>query len=162
MSDARDPWERLPREPSRAYEGFRAYRELPPGTRTLPQIAAQFGLANRTVQEWSAKFNWIERAKAWDDHVYRIEDQERLDAIRVMHRAHQLAGKLATARAIASLQGLTPADIPPAAAVRLLDLGTRLERQTLLTSVAELQGLDDEHDDDEDPWAIIARELTGT
>lgn len=163
MSDEneREPWERLPREPSVAHDAFRAFRDLGPARR-LRQVAEQLAVSVHSVNAWSGRWHWVDRAKAWDDHRYRIEDAERLADIAAMHRAHRLAGKLATARAIATLQRSDPAEIPPAVAVRLLELGTRLERTTLLTSVAELQGLDDETSDDDDPWTVIARELTGS
>jgi hypothetical protein len=47
-------------------------------------------------------------------------------------------------------------------AARLLDLGTRLERSTLLVSVEELQGrVSQPLDGVDDPWDRIARELAG-
>jgi hypothetical protein len=42
---------------------------------------------------------------------------------------------------------------------RLLELGAKLERSTLIVSVEELQGLDVGESDEEDPWERIAREL---
>lgn len=160
VNEERDPWEQLPKEPSRAYDGFRAFRDLGP-KRRVKHLYGTIEYTDPTIRQWSAKWNWFERAKAWDAHLYRLEDDQRLAKLADMQRQHALAGKLALAKAIAALQELSPKEIPGAVAVRLLELGTRLERSTLTTSLAELQGLDDEPGDAEDPWAVIARELTG-
>jgi hypothetical protein len=40
-----------------------------------------------------------------------------------------------------------------------LELGARLERETLTVSVAELQGFTGADSGGEDPWEAIAREL---
>ena len=78
-----------------------------------------------------------------------------------MHRTHRVAGRVALSRALAALQALSPERIPADAAVRLLDVGTRLERDTLTVSVAELQGQPSPVEHVDDPWDVIARELQG-
>lgn len=124
---------------------------------SLPDVPAS------TVARWSTTHKWVTRARDWDDHSYRIADAARLDALRDMHRNHQLAGRVALAKAVAALQRIDVADISAAAAVRLLDVGARLERSTLATSLSELHGVEPfEPESDEDPWDVIARELSGS
>lgn len=157
----RDPWERRDGETSRAWRAFRVFRDLGM-LRSIEQAADALGMNPSAVQQMSTRHGWRERAESWDDECARVEDRARLAAIAEMHRAHSEAGKLARTLALEALRG-TPADvIPPHAAVRLLDVGTRLERSTLLTSVAEMQGRDAAIDDGEDPWEAIARELQGS
>lgn len=151
------PWERLPGEPDRAFAAFRSFRDLAPSARKVEAVEAE--VTPRQVRNWAAQWNWRDRAGAWDDELARVEDAERLEAIRAMHATHRRAGRAATVKAIQALSLLEPADIPAAAAVRLLEIGTRLERQTLVVSVAELQGIEVEDDGVEDPWERIAREL---
>lgn len=162
LVDDREPWERQPREPARAYSTFRRFRDLG-STRTAQQVVevTEGEVSLRTVQHWHTDWRWRERARAWDEHVYRVEDDVRLEAIRSMHRNHSTAGRLALAKAIAALRELPDAAITGPVAVRLLDVGARLERSTLTTSVAELQGVEPV-DDTEDPWEVIARELQGS
>jgi hypothetical protein len=88
-----------------------------------------------------------------------VDDNARLEALRSMHHNHQVAGRLALSKALAVLQALPLDHIPGGAAVRLLDVGTRLERETLTTSVAEMQGRPPSEPEIEDPWEVIAREF---
>lgn len=74
-----------------------------------------------------------------------------------MHDTHQRAGRLILTKALAALNRANIEDIPPYVAGRLLELGARLERDTLIVSVEELQGI--ETRPAEDPWEIVAREL---
>jgi hypothetical protein len=157
MSDNDPPrWERLPGESSRSHAAFRQFREQNPATRRLDDIAALVGVTGRAVRQWASKWDWWDRADAWDDECYRIDDVERLDAIRSMHANHRRAGRAVLAKALTVLNSLDPTEIPPGVAVRLLDLGAKLERQTLIVSVRELQGVED---DESDPWERIAVEL---
>jgi hypothetical protein len=156
--DERDPWARRPDEHARAYDGFRTFRDLGT-TRTIPPAAELAGVREDTARKWSARYDWHERATAWDDEVHRIEDRERLEAIRTMHQNHRRAGRAAMLKALQALDHLQPQNIPAGAAARLLDLGSRLERQTLTVSVEDLQGLADDEEVAEDPFERIAREL---
>lgn len=159
----RQPWDRRDGETGRAYAGFRRFRDVGP-LRTLAVVTD----ANiRTVERWSHQWDWHARATAWDDAQHMLSDAGRLEAIRTMHDTHQRAGRAAMAKALAALQHARPEDIPAYAAARLLELGARLERDTLLTSVEELQGVMPEHlpgmaPPSDDPWERISRELTGS
>jgi hypothetical protein len=155
----RAAWDRWPKEPPRAYDAFRRFRDAGP----LRNLAAVGGDSNpRTVERWSAKWRWRERAVAWDDETHMVADRTRLEAIRTMHELHQRAGRAVMSKALAALNGTKVEDIPAYAAARLLELGARLERDTLITSVEDLQGVSSAAAAAEDPWDAIARELTGS
>lgn len=155
---AAEPWERLPDESSRAYEGFREFRDLGPA-RSLRGLVA----TNRhSARSWSLRFRWTERARAWDAELYRVEDARRLDAIRTMDEQHQRAARAmigAGLRALASIEDLTPHQ-----AARFIDVGTRLERSALLGERQPPPGRDPLDDDGSElsPLERIARELAGT
>jgi hypothetical protein len=155
-------WERQPREPSRAYAAFRRFRDLGPSRAPHLVVEASDGdLRPHTVARWQRDWHWTRRAREWDDHLYRVEDEARLDALRTMHRSHALTGRYVVAKALGALQRVDDADISPSSAARLIEVGARLERSTLVQSVADLQGIDREAVA-EDPWDVIARELQGT
>ncbi len=157
LPEAREPWDRRQGESARAYEAFRRFRDLGP-LRTLdPLVDEAGGVRLATLREWQARQDWRDRAAAWDDAVHRLEDRRRLEELRGMHDRHQRAGRLAMAKAITALQSVKAEEIPPYAAARLLELGARLERDTLVVSVEELQGVAPAPV--EDPWEAIAREL---
>jgi hypothetical protein len=156
----RQPWDRRHAEPSRAYAAFRYFRDLRPTQRSIEAVASEASLSARRCRVLAARWEWRERADAWDDACHRVEDQERLEAIRQMHSTHRRAGRAAVAKAIQGLAKINAEEMSPVHVARLLELGAKLERSTLLTSVEELQGLDEYEDEEsEDPWDRIAREL---
>jgi hypothetical protein len=155
----RRAWDRQHGETSRAYAAFRRYRDAGP-LRTQAATAMAFDVHLRTVNRWSARWDWQARAVAWDDEVHILEYARRLEAIRTLHDTHQRAARAALTKALAALAAIDAKDIPAGAAARLLELGTRLERETLLTSVEDLQGIA-RSVLTEDPWEAIARELQG-
>lgn len=161
VSDERLAWDRRSDETARAYDAFRRFRDAGP-LRNLRQVADATATSIRSVARWSEDHRWFERAVAWDDEVHATSDKARLEAIRTMHDNHQRAGRAVMGKALAALNKLDPEDIPAYAAARLLELGARLERDTLLTSVEELQGAASTVSVPEDPWEAIARELTGS
>lgn len=158
----RRPWERLDNETSRAYAAFRHYRDLGLQRRV---DAVPVTCTLRTVERWYSHYDWPARVRAWDDEIHRLDDAERLEAIRTMHANHQRAGRAALRKGLQALEQLDPTEIGAGQVARLLELGARLERQILLTSVEDLQGLPDEAMlviNGNDAWERIARELTGT
>lgn len=155
--EARDPWDRRPKESARAYLMFRRFRDLGP-LRTYDMLLGDdASITRRTLLEWSGRHDWRDRAEAWDAAVHRADDARRLEAIRGMHDLHGRAGRAILTKALAALSAIEPGEIPPYAAARLLELGARLERSTLTVSVEELQGVVPAPE--EDPWETVAREL---
>jgi hypothetical protein len=152
-------WDRRAGEPARAYAAFRIYRDLPPAQRTIATVAEQVKGSVRSANRWAVDWRWRQRADAWDDACHRIDDQERLEAIRSMHSMHRRAGRAAIVKAVQALGLMEPHEMPPNLIARLLELGAKLERSTLLTSVEELQGIETAEDVEEDPWERIAAEL---
>src|SRR4051812_31436639 len=92
-------WERQVREPTKEYEGFRLYRDSPPAKRDVASVAQQVGVSPQTARKWATQWGWRDRATAWDDACHRIEDAERLEAIRSMHQVHRKAGRAAIVKA---------------------------------------------------------------
>jgi hypothetical protein len=152
-------WERQEGEPVKAHGAFRIYRDLSPTRRDMATVARQVSMSERRVREWAVDWQWRDRAAAWDYECHRVEDQERLEAIRDMHAVHRSAGRAAVEKAVQALQFIAPDEMPATAVARLLELGARLERSTLIVSVEELQGIEVQEDEIEDPWERIAAEL---
>ncbi len=82
-------WKRLPDEPVRAYDAFIKYRSLEPNgdgmnKRTIDNVRILLGRKSMSgLEQWSAKFNWVERAAAWDEKrhndIIKLQD---VDAVR--------------------------------------------------------------------------------
>lgn len=153
------PWERQAGEPNKAHIAFRLYRDTAPAKRDIAEVAEQVGISPRRAREWAVEWRWRERTIEWDDACHRIEDAERLEAIREMHSVHRRAGRAAITKALQALSTVDATTMPVAAVARLLALGAKLERDTLIVSVEELQGIEAAEDEAEDPWERIAREL---
>lgn len=159
LEDEARAWDRMTDEPLDAYASFRIFRDLNPLQRKLTKVAQDANISERQARVLAAKWDWRDRVAQWDDECHRIEDVERLESIRQMHKLHRSAGRLAISKAMQALQLLEPNEITPGTVARLLELGTKLERMTLLTSVEEMQGFEEEDEEAEDAWERIAREL---
>lgn len=147
-------------EPARLFELFRQYRDIGPARST--QLLAErddVDLAERTIYKYARRWSWDARAVAWDDELARIEDEQRLIAIREMHSTHVHAAQTALQMALRGMAHVDPTELTATDIARLLDLGSRLERETLTVSVEELQGRPQHDDAADDPWNAIAREL---
>lgn len=161
VSDEPDePWSRRPAESARAYEAFRRFRDLGP-LRKPNDVASMVGVDPRSCRRWAYKNDWDERANAWDDEVHAVADRTRIEAIRTMHEQHARTARAAIGKALSVINAVPEGRMPPGAAVRLLELGLRVERETLTISVEELQGVSSAVAPAEDPWDQIARELQG-
>lgn len=143
-------WERMPKEPSRAHEAFRTFRDLGPGVRSMAALAKAAKVSEVHARRWATAWNWWERAIAWDDECRRTEDSSRLASIAEMAETFRKAGEKALNIAIDALDKMDPAEIPPAAAVRLLEFGVKMQRSSAADAEAEST---------EDPWEQIARAL---
>ena len=95
LADQPLPWERQPGETVKAFQAFRAYRDLEPRDRSVlaayrlakgkPTARQAAGIWNR----WCAEHRWVERAHAYDLHREALERAAREDMWRV--RAAQVA-----------------------------------------------------------------------
>jgi hypothetical protein len=71
------PWDRMKGEKEGAYRDFLAYRDLG-ADRTLESARKTFGppsVTLRSVEMLSSKWSWVERARAWDNHLQAERDR---------------------------------------------------------------------------------------
>jgi hypothetical protein len=102
------PWERLEKEGDGAFEAFMVYRDA--GTsRSVKDTAEAVGKSYNTVRRYSSRFNWAERAAAWDGRKIEAQDKATLTAIEKMTAKHykltELGLGVAQATLAATLQG---------------------------------------------------------
>jgi hypothetical protein len=69
-------WEQQPDEPAHCYEAARIYFDLGP-RRSLRQAAQQCQHSPSALARWSARYHWVERARAYDAYRLKLEDEER-------------------------------------------------------------------------------------
>ncbi len=69
-------YERLSHETSKAYHHFAAYRDMG-STRSLQKVAKRYKMSRAPLGRLSKKYNWVERAKAYDLHMERVKMEAR-------------------------------------------------------------------------------------
>jgi hypothetical protein len=128
-------WARQPRETSRAYELFCAYRDL--GTerslRKLKQGTNGAPNVNR-LKRLSTRWNWVERCQAYDDYLEyqdRLRQEKERRQMRERHAKIAVLGQNIAVKGLEKLlakvqdgeQAVSPADL-----TRLLDTSVKVER----------------------------------
>jgi hypothetical protein len=74
VSKANKPWEKLTKESSKAHAAFHAYLGLG-SQRSIEAAAGKVGKCGKVLERWSKKFAWGERAKEYDAHMVRVEEE---------------------------------------------------------------------------------------
>lgn len=121
----RDPWERQPKEPAKAFQAFTAYRDMGP-TRSLRRIgrnvprAIEEQPANtwpmQSLGNWSTRHAWVARADAWDRHLDQIAREQQEQRRREMVDQHdalatQMLNRVAQRLVGDQVAGVDPLDI---------------------------------------------------
>ena len=125
------PWERLPGESTPAFQAFAAYRDMG-AERTSRAVAAQLGKSAALIHRWSSRWQWVDRAQAYDDQL----DREAVEASRRFVREQaakmterHLRGALTLQRkAIERINALAASDLTPAVAAAYYKLAVDVER----------------------------------
>jgi hypothetical protein len=125
-------WERQPGETAKAFAAFCAYRDMAPAVRSYRHLAD--GIGAKAVSNyyqlgtWSTRYNWVQRALAWDSEQDRVARAARLSEIADMNRRHAQIAVAMLAKAAARLQSIAPEDLSPAEMRAFFNDAARLER----------------------------------
>lgn len=94
----REPWERQPNEPFKAFAAFGVFLRLGPGRKQAQVAEQQQRRSKRTLEDWSVAWRWVERAGLWDAHLAeaarRAEQDERERQARAIVTMARNAGQL--------------------------------------------------------------------
>ncbi len=130
-----EPWDRQPGESAKAYRAFQIYRDKQ-ADRTYEFVAGVLQCSGANVRRWAKRWNWIDRARAYDTHLDRIErdalSRERLAMKKRMAR-QGIDMQTAAADGLAELQRLIkrkkrPVRLNASDIARLAEVGGKLER----------------------------------
>uniref|UniRef100_A0A7C2ZYB4 Uncharacterized protein n=2 Tax=Thermorudis TaxID=1649508 RepID=A0A7C2ZYB4_9BACT len=133
------PWERLPGEPAKAYHAFTIYRDLSPKERSLRRVAEVLGYGRSkdkkgrlkvpaTIEKWSRRYRWVDRALAWDDEQDRLRREAQREAVEEMLRRHAQEAVALQTKALQRLRELDPSELSPGDVLRYFIEAAKLER----------------------------------
>lgn len=75
LSDRIQAWHRLPGEGEKAYEAFETYLHLGKD-RSIDNVSTALVKSRSLLSKWSAKYDWVDRARAYDNAIISVTDQE--------------------------------------------------------------------------------------
>jgi hypothetical protein len=129
-------FDQQPKESSRAFAAFIAYRDL--GLRrSCNAVADQLKINASSVLELSKRHNWQERVRAWDAHLDRETQDIQFEAVKIMKKRQialalkaQKAAEKGLKKFIAQFNddNISHSAMKPDGLSKLLDTGCRLER----------------------------------
>lgn len=129
MSKKPKPWERQPGESMKAYEAFKIYRDLGPMDRSQEKVKEKLDKSSRaTIGKWSSEFNWVKRAKAWDDEQDRVIRAENLKEITKMRKRHADLAVDMLVKAAKALKKIPEDEISAREISQMVDTASKLER----------------------------------
>ncbi len=129
----REPFDRMDGEPSRAFGIFRVYRDLG-AKRTIRRASEIFYGKDWSIgrqsnaYNFSCKYNWVERAKVWDEFCDREARSAQVEEIKKMNERHVAIAKAGLNKAILALRDLEVKGLDANQIARLISDCTKLER----------------------------------
>jgi len=96
--------------------------------RSTRKAAVALGKSGSMVSQWSHRWRWQDRIRAWDNHLNGIYQAEREKAQKEMAKNHIKLAKGVQAKVAQRLQSLQPQDISAGEMGRLLDVAVKIER----------------------------------
>lgn len=127
MPEKREPWKRQAKESTMAYEAFLRYVGMGP-QRSIAKTARGLSKSKATLMEWSKRWHWQERVRAFDEMVEDKALETTIDKHRNMierHIAfsHKMQGVLAD-----RLNKVRPSELSAKDVQTWLALAVKIER----------------------------------
>jgi len=126
------------REPGTSFAGFVVYREMPPNKRSLREVGRRLGRSESLIERYSSRWNWVDRACAWDREQARLSSQTQAKAAADWVDRHAEEGRKLQIFAMAALNKYIDRDpegriigvrnVPLRDALLMMKLGSQIER----------------------------------
>lgn len=139
-------WERQKGESAQAFEAFSCYLEMG-ADRSIRAVSQKLGKSKTLIDRWSRTNNWVERCRAWDDHLQREARRAAVDEVREMTRRHTQLAVAIQGAAIRALSALGDGMINPKNFAAIVRLATELERDSRMAEVAATEEIGKTQDD---------------
>lgn len=122
-------WERKKGESSEAYAAFKIYYQMG-DKRSCVKVAKNLGRSTTLITGWCSKWNWVERARAYDNELARQEFAEACNAIKKMNEQQAQIGLLIQKKALEALKEMKSNELYPKLLLQYLVQGAGLERKS--------------------------------
>lgn len=130
-------WERQKGESAQAFEAFLTYLELGP-ERSLHAVGQRLGKSRGLMERWSSANHWVERCRAWDNHLQQEARRAAVAQVRQMNKRHANMALQIQEAAMKALKELGCNMVNPKNFAAIVKLSTELERQSLEAQAADL------------------------
>lgn len=134
------PWERKKGESEQAYEAFDLYLKM--GTeRGVYKVASQLGKSGTLISRWSVRWDWSERARAYDNELADADLKSKKKEIEAMNARHIKEGRLMQTVAARQFNKLNVDDdgvyVPVKYITAMMTQGASLEREAMLYGMSD-------------------------
>jgi hypothetical protein len=131
-----EEWDRQPFESMRAYSYFCLYRDTDQLERSVKKVAEKVGRSVRMMWDLSSKWDWLNRAEAYDLHMQRLKLAAQEKARIEMAERQAREGTTLQNIAMGGVKNLLDqtgqvrkdVEITPSVIARLLEVGVKIER----------------------------------
>lgn len=79
-----NPWDQQDDEPEAAFHYFTTYLKLVERPRRLRMISDLFNLAYKTIQNYSIRYNWLERARLHDAVIFENDNMHKREVLQIV------------------------------------------------------------------------------
>lgn len=121
------PWERQVGESGQAYEAFAIYRDEGK-SRTVSAVVKRLKKSRSLIDRWKARWNWEERAIAYDNDVERKAKEEAIKERKTMLSRHIKIAMQVQKKALQALDNLDVKEMSPKDIKEYIRMATDLER----------------------------------
>ena len=132
------PWERQKGETPQAFEAFSIYRDMG-SSRSTAKVGRKLGKSKNLMDRWSSRWEWVERARAYDNDLERQERAEAAKDLKEARKRQRKTGYFMQKKATEALDRLNVEDLDANAIIRLIVEGAKLERGNRLEEAGFLQ-----------------------
>lgn len=129
------PWERQKGESAQAFEAFSLYLEMG-ADRSIRAVSQECSKSVSLIRRWSSTYHWVERCRAWGNHLQHEAKKAAISEVRNMTRRHVTMAQQIQNAAMLALKELGSDMVNPKNFAAIVKLATELERQNLEAEVA--------------------------
>lgn len=128
----KQPWDRQENEGTKAFEAFKAYRDMgvKRGIRRVPAVLGRPDTYKPVLERWSVKYSWVKRAQAWDDFQDKVAQEAALTQIEEMKKRHIQQAVALQTKALQRLQSLNPKELSATNVIGFIAEAIKIERMS--------------------------------